>query len=75
VVEKSTNGSKVLRFTNRDIMGALNIRMLCKCDLANEERPKAYKREKLEQLKDQAESSTLPKVEDGTKVCNVTKGC
>lgn len=38
------NGSKIRRFMNRDILGSLNIRMLGKCDLNNEERPLAYKR-------------------------------
>ena len=41
---RSKTGSKVPRFMNRDIMGSLNILMLGKCDLANQERPEAYKR-------------------------------
>ena len=38
------NGSEVRRFINRDIMGALNIRMLGEADLNNQMRPEAYKR-------------------------------
>lgn len=38
------NESEVTRFINRDIMGALNIRMLGVLELQDKERPKAYNR-------------------------------
>jgi len=38
------NGKKGSRYINRDIMGALNISRLGKCDLYQQERPEAYQR-------------------------------
>ena len=38
------NGKKGSRYINRDIMGALNISRLGKCDLYQQERPAAYQR-------------------------------